>query len=361
MEFLRLFRSRKVQAQTTTFFSLPSEIRQQIYILYCSNAYIRYRRTAQPTLTKHPPEWTKTAVITGPHEHALLATCHAIRSEAISSLEDAAYLLLDRTDPAIALDVLARQNVDMPPFLVKLVQRVRRIVVSKPHVAIRQERTNLIIPLKAPYFENVDTVEMFGFYPMLQWWLQRDRAISKGWGMWHWQIFLWRSTSRPTGSPRVELSREGQWWVRKIQQGRKDEHNRLKEDYIQKYLNGHPDAVVSPRSWNPAFSFAWNLCHKTPTVLLRAWGLERAGTSAQANDCYHVLVDVATKEVLGQERIAFHKAFDRCGHFLEMEIEENHDFLRATQRRRAAWLAEDMKSKMRLQLQEGFNEDVPTE
>ena len=342
-------------------FQSSSEIRQQIYILYCSNAYIRYRRTAQPTLTKHPSEWTKTAVITGPREHALLATCHAIRSEAISSLEDAAYLLLDRTDPALALDVLARQNIDMPPFFVRLIQRVRRIVVAKAHVAIRQERTNLLIPVEAPYSENLETIEMYGFYPMLQYWLQKNRAISKGWGMWHWQILWSRSTSRPTNRPRVKLSREGQWWVRKIQQGRKKEYNRLKEDYIRKYINGHPDAVVSPRSWNPAFSFAWDLCHKTPKVLLRAWGLERAGTSAQANDCYHVLVDVATKEVLGQERIAFHKAFDRYGHLLEMEIEEYHDFLRATQRRRAAWLAEELESKMRLQLQEGLNEDVATD
>lgn len=334
MRLLRVFQCRRIQRHTTTFLDLPPEIRQQIYKIYTSSAYVRYRRTAHPSLCKHPSQWIKTAIITGPQEHALLATCRTIRNEARSSLEAAAYLLLDRTDPAIALDVLARQKVDMPPFLVTLIQRVRRIVVSKPHQAICQERTLSVIPLEAPYFECLKTVELFGFYPSLQEWLQQDRRVVKGW---HWHMEAWQSWPRLTAYPEVHLGMEGQWWKQKIQEGRRNEHNRQKEAWVGDYMRYHPHPAASHTAFTLGVrDSTW----PSPRVLLRAFMIEEVVPQSFDYECYDVLVDVATKTILRRRKISW-GLWTSWNGIMEYRTDRYHGFLEVARKRRVRWLHEE--------------------
>ena len=78
-------------------------------------------------------------------------------------------------------------------------------------------------------------------------------------------------------------------------------------------------------------------------VRLRAWELEGGRLDGTA-ECYHVLIDLDSKEVLEKERIAWHPKMDRCGKILENEIKQYHDFLRITDKRRGQWLKEEWKA-----------------
>ena len=184
-----------------SFLTLPQELRLKIYRHCFEDCYTRYWREK----ILRGRKLVKVAFCKGPKEHALLATCRQIYIETSPILVDSAYFLLDQTKASTALITLEYiyHHDAISPWLTRLMQGTKRLVISKPGGTVFWN--------SRPIFQNVETVDMFGFYPTLQRWLQRDRTISMGWGMWYWKLLWYHSNMRPTKNPRVNLSRTARW------------------------------------------------------------------------------------------------------------------------------------------------------
>ncbi|RMD43537.1 hypothetical protein DV735_g1535, partial [Chaetothyriales sp. CBS 134920] len=216
--------------------------------------------------------------------------------EAAPVLVDSAYFLLDQTKASsalIAIDYLFEHGA-LSPWLVRLLQGTRRLVLSKPGEAVFWNAR--------PIFASVERVEMFGFYPTLNRWVKRDRTIPMGWAYWYWKIFWYRSRMRPTKNPQVNLSRIAEWLHANLDQ--------------------------------PS---------KRPGLCLHAWELEDDDGTEGCGKAYYVTVDLDTKEVFTKERIMFRTKLDRCGTLLENHLKQYHDFVRVTNERRNEWLREERR------------------
>ena len=153
------------------FLSLPTELRLKIYGYCFDDSHARYWREKLPRGGK----LVKIAFCKGPKEHDLLVTCSQIYSEASPILIDSAYFLLDQTNAQtafISIDYNIHHSL-FSPWLTKVTQGTKRLVLSKPGVTVFWN--------SRPIFRNVEAIDMFGFYPTLQRWLKRDRTISLGW------------------------------------------------------------------------------------------------------------------------------------------------------------------------------------
>ncbi|RMZ80250.1 hypothetical protein DV738_g2753, partial [Chaetothyriales sp. CBS 135597] len=291
-EYDQLMKGAEIRPDGRPTWVKRGNLRLKIYACCFEDSYTRYWREKKVQGTKV----VKVTFCRGPRQHALLATCRQVYLEAAPILADSAYFLLDQTKASsalIAIDYLFEHGA-FSPWLVTLMQRTRRLVLSKPGEAVFWKAR--------PIFNSVERVDMFGFYPTLNRWVNRDRTIAMGWGVWYWKIFWYRSRMRPTKNPRVNLSRIARWLHANLDQ--------------------------------PS---------KRPGLYLHAWELEDDDGTEGCGKAYYVTVDLDTREILTKERIMFRTKLDRCGSLLENHIKQYHDFIRVTNERRHEWLREERK------------------
>jgi hypothetical protein len=196
----------KAKRRRMSFIDLPPELRTAIYDYVFQDCFVRYHVAC--SLSRHGivggPRFK------GPEQHNLLATCHQIYREALPILREAVFVIFDnKCDTEMAFYDINSSL--MSPFLKDLILSTKRLVISSPAEEFRKP-----IPINLPSrglstFANLETVEIFGFYPKLRKWLDRGRAVAPGYQWWHWKIFSWHSEGRPTGCRKADLTRAADW------------------------------------------------------------------------------------------------------------------------------------------------------
>ena len=191
----------------TGFLDLPYEIRLEIYRRFFANCFIRY--SSEYHLNGHHLP-IKVNYWKGPKEYNLLATCRQIYDEGKDVLQaHPPYVIIDDVDAELALWALWRMCFDdKNTFLRTLIISTHRLVMSKP---AEYSISNPPVGSFPPNFTNLKEVEIFGFYPDLNKWFYRNRAISMGWSNFHWKICWWRGARRPTKNRRIQLTQATKW------------------------------------------------------------------------------------------------------------------------------------------------------
>jgi hypothetical protein len=188
----------------TGFFDLPIEIRNEIYQHYFMNCYVRYHRDYD--LDKRRII-VKRDYCRGPEEHNLLVICHQIREEGMVVLiAQPTYVLFDDVDADVALYRMGSPL--MSPFLRTLIASATKLIMSKPGEDMFYRAPP---DYSLPRFDNLEVVEIFGFYPSLRKWLYRNRIITMGWPTRCWRIGPWETNAVPTKNRRIQLSKATKW------------------------------------------------------------------------------------------------------------------------------------------------------
>jgi hypothetical protein len=313
----RLGLKSKPKRQRISFVDIPPELRTAIYNYVFQDCFVRYYVTC--SLSKHGI--IRGPRCEGPEQHQLLATCKQIYREALPILQEAVYVVFDdRCDTETAFYDINSSL--MSPFLRNLILATKKLIISSPAEEFCKAIPNTCPSRSLSVFSNLETVEIFGFYPKLMKWLNRGRAVAPGYQWWHWKIFGWESAPRPTTSRKVDLTMAADW-VHTATGRDVDVMTVFVDAWAYEPVHRQPDHVEFYVSASNSLLTRKSLIPFTQ----------------------HMRIDADDKKILLRERLQIRSSSDYGRWHLETESKKYRRFRKFTEKRREAWLEQGDKVK----------------